>query len=81
MEHIQAKQRYSERDAAEIARALVATVAYCHQNGEGLGCARAPDVPCRVSRHLDGCRAPSPRGHSRRLTTPSRARFWGWALP
>jgi calcium-dependent protein kinase len=32
MEHLKAKRNYQERDAADIARALVTTIAYCHQN-------------------------------------------------
>ena len=48
LRHMQLKQRFSEKDVADVARALIATVAYCHQNGgaarsrAGAACAAAP---------------------------------------
>jgi calcium-dependent protein kinase len=32
MDHLKVKRNYQERDAADIARALITTIAYCHQN-------------------------------------------------
>ncbi len=33
LNHLKTKKTYSEKDVAQIARALVSSVAYCHHNG------------------------------------------------